>query len=168
MNVLEAREQYTDYIDSHVANVYKAWKESENSGIFSSLLDHMDQVQVSSLVKNILDHDRSKYSKEEFEAYRKNFYPITEGEKELNKKHFDKAWDHHYTNNLHHWQGWVDHSTGFAKPMDDIYILEMMCDWIAMGYYNKNTPNQYYEQAKSTINFHPETKDKVETILNAM
>lgn len=166
MNVLEAREEYREYIDTHVANVYRAWE--ENIQYFKPLTSEMGEAAIRVAYRNILDHDKSKYSVEEFEPYRKNFYPISEGEKKLNKGDFDMAWKHHYTNNLHHWQSWVDEATGFAKPMDDIYIIEMLCDWIAMGHYNGNPPKQYYQENKDTINIHPGTRKKLEEILNKL
>ena len=43
------------------------------------------------LYEQILKHDNSKYESEEFNAYRKNYFPVNTEEKELNKKDFEAA-----------------------------------------------------------------------------
>ena len=42
-------------------------------------------------------------------------------EKENNKEDFDKAWEHPYMNNPHHWDYWWHRS----QPMPTIFIIEI-------------------------------------------
>ena len=56
------------------------------------------------LYEQILKHDNSKYESEEFNAYRKNYFPVNTEEKELDKKDFEAVWGHHWTSNRHHWE----------------------------------------------------------------
>ena len=93
--------KYKEYIMNHKLNVEKAWQNIKNNPECIELIEKYMCVDsacdvIDDLVKN---HDTSKFGKEEFDAYRKNFYPISPEEKESNKDAFDKAWEHHYTNN---------------------------------------------------------------------
>lgn len=54
------------------------------------------------------------------------------------KKDFDDAWKHHYTNNQHHPEFWSlsihsSDSTLLYLPMSLEYVVEMVCDWIAVS-----------------------------------
>jgi hypothetical protein len=164
-NLLEdKRNQYREYIDNHVSNVWNAWSNYKNLFICTVIAK---DYEYNKLKINLLKHDESKYSEEEFEFYRKNFFPVSNTEKENNKENFEMAIEHHYKCNPHHWNYWVD-DNGVAKEMEDIYIIEMICDWIAMGTQFGNTASEYYMKNRDKINLHPATKEKVEYILSQM
>ena len=97
---IQKREEYMAYIDEHINNVKKAFK------LFSSI-DWRNNPEIQEAIKETIveieSHDSSKYSEEEFEYYRMHFYPINDEEKEMSEEMFDKAWEHHYLNNPHHW-----------------------------------------------------------------
>lgn len=106
----------------HQNNISRIWSDED---IHNSILD---------LQKHILQHDASKLEGIEFYPYRFHF-DATENEKhapnyeKIDYPNYTKACNHHFTVNLHHpnnpvWDG-VD--------MDLQYILEMLCDWFAVG-----------------------------------
>lgn len=150
--LLENKEQeYKNYIEEHIKNTKKAWELVQPKLINEYKIPNSLKEKVDDLIEN---HDKSKYSKEEFEAYRKYFFP--EEGKEKNKEEFNEAWKHHYTINKHHWQHWI----GKKMPLE--YILEQLCDWKAMGMKFGDTPQAYYNKQKTKIKFTPETRKEVE------
>ena len=104
------------------------------------------------------------YEIEEFDAYRKNYYPVNEEEKELNKEDFEKAWKHHYENNPHHPEYWI--KDGVPTDMEIEYIVEMACDWIAMSIKLNNRAIDWYTDNKDNIKLHDETRKFVEKALD--
>lgn len=104
-------------------------------------------------------HDISKLGKEEFDGYRKSFFPTDEEEyyansvygcsaKHFFKEEFDKAWEHHKSVNKHHWQNWTK---GTSDIYTNCHIVEMICDWMAMGMKFGDTAQSYYEGNKDKI-----------------
>jgi len=154
------REEYRQYIDNHMANVWNSF--INNKYLF---IDTFGLITCAKAQSNIINHDKSKLEPEEFEPYRKNFYPVSDEEKENNKRSFQMAVQHHYEHNPHHWNHWVD-SEGNVEEMDDIHIIEMICDWMAMGIQYGNTAKQYYEKEKHNIKLGPYTRAKVELFLS--
>ena len=156
--------EYDKYIIEHQKNVLKAWYEFN-----THIMDVMEELSVEDMEKvfsNIKYHDESKYSAEEFEPYRNWFYPV-DGE-EKNKLAYDRAWLHHQANNPHHWQYWVninDDGSMEAIEMDEIYLAELICDWIGMSYKFHNNPYDFYNERKDGIILAPLTRKKLETLL---
>lgn len=161
IKTLIKQRQYKTYIEEHRKNVKKAFIELTDCLKLSYLF--MDDEIYYKLSNRISKHDLSKYSEEEFEFYRKQFYPINEQEKENNKQDFEKAWIHHIECNDHHWQ----HRQNLKEFNKDtmIAILENVCDWLAMGYKFHNRPYEYYEKHKEEINLPKEDKEFLEQIL---
>lgn len=163
-----AEKKYKDYVDAHIANVQKAWKEQ-----VSKIDDKFIQEHKSELTKQIKNHDKSKYDPEEFDAYRANYNPISAKEKADNEARFQAAWLHHFQNNNHHWQHWLDEKGNLDKAKYDkdtvmkAYV-EMICDWQAMGYVFGDSAAQYYNSNKDKIKIYPELKRWLETILNKL
>lgn len=127
------REEYREYIEEHINNVKHVWK---NIVLNEELRNFINQGKEDSLYENIIStnidiHDRSKYSEEEFEPYRKNFFPINDKEKEENLVDFNLAWQHHKDNNKHHWDYWKER--GLTNDMPFVYVVEMFCDHAAMS-----------------------------------
>lgn len=168
INSLEQCENdYKTYIDTHIANVQKAWLEQ-----VSTLEDDFIKENYDELAQIIKDHDLSKYGDEEFQAYRANYYPVDDDEKSDNEANFQAAWYHHFQNNPHHWQHWTD-ETGELVPIEDVDLvkkayIEMICDWQAMGYVFGDTANQYYQSNKDTIKLYPELSEWVEGLLQEL
>lgn len=156
--------EYIDYIKEHVSNVRKAFEEllSMDNSTIKELFTN-DAELVNNVESRINIHDASKYQKEEFDAYRRNFHPINDEEKKNAKEDFDKAWNHHWKNNDHHWQN-RENTNILNKPA----CIEMICDWTAMGYKFDDRPYQYYKKNKNEIKLNDLEKDYVESILDAM
>lgn len=164
--------KYMDYIAEHIANVEKSYYllfEDGNKLTLDGYTDEQIAEVLSVLKEDIKNHDSSKFSDEEFYAYRAFFNP-TDKEKELmNDENYYKqaedafgdAWKHHYTHNPHHplfWK-WVDvkeYANGvpkiivvreFEKEPEDmtlVEILHMICDWNAMSIkFNSKVINWY-------------------------
>ena len=107
------QKEYQEYVEAHKERVaeFADWLEENCPEVFEGVdLDAFHDV--------IREHDESKFSEEEFEAYAQHFY----GDKN-NDFEFEEAWKHHYMNNEHHPEFW------FGEDMPYIYILEMLCDW---------------------------------------
>jgi hypothetical protein len=76
-------------------------------------------------------HDLSKFSKQEFDAYRRNHYPVSDEEQKASEDDYLKAWDHHKSVNPHHPYFWTQ--SGIIEDMPLQYIFEMLCDWAAVS-----------------------------------
>ena len=155
--------QYKKYIDEHIENVRKAY----NEVITCPELELTEEL-CASLYERILVHDASKYSDEEFDAYRKNFYPINQVEKLSNLSAFNKAWEHHYKNNDHHWQNECRQLDGLMTIDRQAAILENICDWLAMGYKFNDRPSQYYAKHKDEIKLGKEDREYLERVIEIL
>ena len=87
--------EYLKYVQTHIDNVRTAWnimKSTENCvNIIRSYITMDITAFLEYMDKKIYIHDQSKFSKEEWEPYRKNFHPINDKEKEDNKADFEVA-----------------------------------------------------------------------------
>lgn len=171
-------EEYLKYINDHIANVKKAfmmyiaplYKVNQISQLTS---DEDLKKAIIQVYKRVDNHDASKFSDREFDAYRAKWYP-TEKEKNYDdnyianmEERYNEAWKHHYTANPHHPRHWVDSATGTPRDMSLDAIIEMICDWMAMGmYYNTSTLDWYENQADDDKKcLSPATKQIVEDLL---
>lgn len=155
-------ERYMKYVQKHRIRMADAYKEMLTC---PEVMNLGNEVLIM-LKQRVVFHDITKFKAEEFDAYRKNFFPISKKEKEDNLENFEKAWQHHYDNNSHHWQH-RRHNTEFNKndPEQVVNVLENVCDWLAVGYTYKNRPYQYYEKHKEKIELCPEEKEFFEYII---
>lgn len=158
---------YSEYVNAHIKNVIKAWKEE-----VSKIDDDFIQSNSKAISDRVILHDISKWGNEEFDAYRANYNPINDQEKINNEANFQAAWWHHFQNNPHHWQHWIDEEGEFKTDIDlyDIKLayVEMICDWQAMGYVFGDTAKQYYDSNKNTIKIYPQLQDWLEDLLNKL
>lgn len=150
-NIIESNYLYKLYINEHILNVKKAFD------VYNKVLCEHFSIDSNKLLKNILVHDASKFSKIEFEGYRQYFYPVKNDKRDENK--FNIAWKHHYTNNPHHPEYWM------GKDMDDIYIVEMLLDWEAMSIKFKSNTYDYYIKERDKKNLSENTKNKIDKII---
>ena len=134
---IDKSRQYLDYLEEHLNNVQFAFTE------VSDACDGMQWVGDDSfwhtLRADVIAHDISKFSKDEFVQYRDSFFPVNDEDKKASG--IDAAWHHHKENNHHH------HET--CKTYKD--IVHMVIDWTAMGYKFGDTAKIYYEANKDTI-----------------
>lgn len=153
---------YDNYITEHQSNVRSA---------HSWLKWNLPDFACGTLADfNIDDHDRSKYSIEEYQAYDRYFYGNNRSSEVVNN--FNRAWLHHIHNNPHHWQYWVlvndDPKDGtIALEMDREYIIEMICDWWSFSWKTGNLYEifDWYDQHKERMILHKNTRKLVEDTL---
>lgn len=164
----EQKTKYTEYIIKHIKNVISAYHK------YGKIILEYIEVTQTDLAGVVYSHDKSKFSNEEFEAYRVKFYPtnIETKDKALNtvKEQFNKAWLHHIRNNPHHPEYWTyvgQENEVVILDMPDIYIAEMILDWIAMGMAFNNSCYDYYEKEGYKKPMFNNTRDKVEKIFKS-
>lgn len=128
-----------------------------------------------------LVHDLSKFLPDEFFPYANHFF--TKNKKlvrdktgyykptDTGDKCFDYAWFKHAKRNKHHWQYFAlvcDCGEVVLFEMPDKYILEMFCDWLgasrAQGH-ESGTVDEWYKTNKDKLQLHPESRKKIEEIL---
>ena len=155
----EKDQEYYDYIKEHISNVQKAF------AVLGKSLCSKAHVPISVVSDLVAEHDQSKYSDEEFPGYRQWFYPKKNETK--SREIFDEAWKHHYTVNKHHPEHWVK-KDGTARPMPDMYVVEMILDWSAMCFKFGGDPESWYYEEKERagkLNLNPTTRQLVESLL---
>jgi hypothetical protein len=141
LSKIEKFREYLDYIERHVQNVQKAWELIQvKCPRTSEFYFHCDDVEWNMINDDVMNHDLSKLSIEEFTQYRQFFFPVIGEEKD--KKAFDGAWEHHKKHNMHHWQNWT---RAKATPHDSAYLTMTVIDWVAMGFEFGDTAKEYYE-----------------------
>ena len=145
------KQEYDAYIKDHIDNVKLIWKYAAN---VSEL--HIDDETFVSIDHLISEHDKSKFNPNEYDDYRRYFYP-TEWEKKyidkvILKNNFDLAWNHHQKVNKHHWQYWILMDAEFKiLNIPYIYLIEMLCDWAAMSLRFKDAPSEFYSKNKKSM-----------------
>lgn len=120
-------------------------------------------------------HDLSKYSPSEFWISARNYTgtrsPIANERKE--EHGYSKVFIHHTRKNKHHYEYWVDVTTGdiLLIPMPYPYALECCCDMISasMTYNGKNftkdKPLAFFELTKDRSMMHSATKAFIKEVL---
>jgi hypothetical protein len=153
------QEEYKQYIIDHKRRVkqFAEWMKENLPELFTDIDYNVD---IDDFDELIAEHDQSKFSEEEFEAYAEHFY----GSKE-NDFEFEQAWEHHWQNNEHHPEYWG------GEDMPYIYILEMLCDWGSFGIAKGDITelvDYYYSKAKDDEdkNLSDNTKLIIEEILS--
>ena len=133
--------------------MYKATKQVKH---LQSVMEHINLVRLFCSTLNdrldndifgrisdeeIKNHDASKFSEIEITGYVKQFYTD-----DKNSQEWQTALKHHYQNNPHHWQYWLDDingtmceglSTPLVMPSEQVLI--MVADWLAAGYQYKGS-----------------------------
>lgn len=170
MNTVKEKEvEYLKYIDEHIFNVKRAWKEMWNNEKCRELIMSQYPGMTEKRVKEqfdeqIKEHDKSKLGPYEFDAYRKYFHSVSPEEKENSKEEFELAWKHHYENNLHHRNVWEKMG---PDSMPFTYIVEMVCDWQAMGYKFNDTALKWYNK-QTDIHIGPKKTVILEQLLHSL
>ena len=126
----------------------------------------LSDTEVNELRDRILKHDESRYSPEEWDNWRKSYFPENEEEKKEGKKTEELARKHHYKMNAHHPQHWN------GKEMDKVSIAEMIIDWEADSRADGGNPLKWFlysedaEDTKKELN--EKTKEEVERVLQTI
>ena len=151
MELDNKEKEYMAYIDEHISNVQNAYLK------YGETLCKLLNISPFDLFEKVAIHDQSKYSEEEFDAYRNYFYPCTDEKR--NKEEFDIAWKHHYENNPHHPEYWK------GKDMCNIAIAEMLLDWEAMSVKFHGNTYDYYLKERDNKGFSDNTKHILDKIV---
>ena len=161
-------EKYDEYIKQHKENVEKASK-----WLYTNLPEIFHGVEDTCLYNCEFNHDDSKFSKEEYDAYDAYFYGGNRSHEVV--ENFNYAWLHHIHNNPHHWQYWVlindDPDKGEnILDMPDVYIIEMICDWWAFSWAKGNMYEifNWYDEHKAHMKLSDYTRMKVEDLLSKL
>jgi len=136
-------EQYVKYILEHTENVMKAYNEYG-----ARILEILGTPSLEGeLFRLVCIHDKSKFSLEEFDGYRKKFFPAKDEDLEIAEDEMNLGWLNHMNTNKHHPEFWILREKQGMRPlnMDRVYIAEMILDWIAMGYKFKTNAAQWFE-----------------------
>ena len=112
-------------------------------------------------------HDLSKFTLSEWIAYRNYFYGTPDEIK------FNEAWLNHIHKNKHHHQHWVlrnDDGTVVALDIPNVYVLEMVCDWIGAGLAitGRREVKEWYEKNKDKMVLSDLTKAKVNAMIELL
>lgn len=163
--------QYDIYIDQHKAYVMQSlnWLKQHIPSLFLS----EDGCVLN--VEHISNHDASKNSPEEYDAYDAYFYGKNRSFSVCEE--FDRAWLHHIHRNPHHWQHWLlfeddpgTNSSFKALEIPKEYVIEMICDWWSFSWARGNLKSifDWYDDHKAKMILHPNTRKLVESILKQM
>ncbi len=118
-----------DKVIPHKIAVWQAGMEIKRAKWFGDLGIDKDQFE-----RNLWSHDMSKFCADEFMGYA--FYRFGEENGEKTKLNFERSWNHHKNHNPHHPEYWLNVSReGKVEPlpMPDIYVAEMIADWMGAG-----------------------------------
>ena len=184
--VLEKEQEYRQYIDTHRANVQKAYDKI----VKNFAMKHLSPNSVEILERNIQQHDEDKDIDFIFNAYRKNHFPVDEEEKKSSEEEYKIAWDYHKKVNPHHWQFFLDdNDEEFTQPElseeeEEIYrlaYLEMLADWLSFSFKQAQEENgtgdgistkgdsiefeDWYNKNKDTIKIHPQLREWLSNII---
>ena len=174
--------EYMKYLSAHISGVVRNFnlyfyplvtQEYPDVTLESVSITEL-QAAISDKAFTIKDHDSSKYSDEEFFAYRKHYYP-TQTEKSYGDEYlsrveeeYNEAVKHHYANNEHHQEHWVD-ANNTLIDMSLSAIVEMICDWLSVGdYYKSSTLDWWHSDESDTERSYmtEKTRTITEDILN--
>jgi len=153
LKYVEKIREYCDYIEEHLNNVEWAWKVLQDR--CSDMEFIWNEFRYLALDGEILCHDISKFSKEEFIPYCMKFYPpdLSEFSSIIAiEDTFPEAWLHHQLYNPHHWENWTKGDM-IKTPYDkEMHCIHMIIDWMAMSKKFNNNPRDYYERNKDKMN----------------
>ena len=159
--------QYDQYLANHRANVKRGfdWLCENLPDVTNDISDAAWQIEFA--------HDKSKDEEDEYNAYDAYFYGNNRSYKVV--QDYQRAWLTHIHRNPHHWQYWIlihddmengELETILEMPYD--YIIEMICDWWAFSWANRNLYEifNWYAEHSKFMKLAPRTREIVEDILD--
>jgi len=110
----------------------------------------------------LLIHDWSKFLPSEYRTYKNRFTG-----KGYTQEDWKKAWLHHIHFNPHHYQHWM--LSGEPLPMPDVFIKEMVIDWIGAGREYEGSWNiqEWVDKNYRKLSIHPDSLEKLKSILKS-
>ena len=149
-NIYDKQKNFQDYLDNHRKLVAKyARKLLKRGKISKELCSRIEQF-----------HDLSKLQEPEYTAYcNRKWIEKTTG-KDLYQEMDDEVKNaivHHVKTNRHHPEYWSDDYRGFSTNdpchifnMPEDAVIEMICDWSAMGEQYHNTARKWFDKTNNT------------------
>ena len=115
-----------------------------------------------------LVHDLSKLLPDEWYPYARAFYAPDGAQEYLSSDEFDEAW-RNQRRNRHHWQYWTlfeDRGGIRALWMPDVFVREMVADWIGAGQaLGKPDARLWYRVNRDNMMLAPSVRAQVERLL---
>lgn len=145
----------------HKIAVYQAGVELAWQQWFKDL-----RIEKDVFLENLWLHDLSKFSANESFGY-----ACYNRETGSGKEGFESAWHHHKMNNPHHPEYWLNPNRSGeleVMPMHDIYLVEMIADWIGAGKTYGSTLEEWLPKNIGKFKFHHFTAKKLQDILLKM
>jgi hypothetical protein len=138
--------------------------------MFASLVLIVEADAPWGLMKRALIHDKSKFLPSEWMPYAECFYSDDGSKRCLETPEFIRAWNSHQKANKHHWQYWLimmDSGVWEALEMPEIYVYEMVADWMGAGrtITGRWEVQPWYEANRGKMVLHQKTRRLVESIL---
>lgn len=165
-NFMEIEYSYTlyfEYYRMHTYRVVLAWLDIRDLLLENEIIDYDEFKKINNL---IAWHDNSKINEKEWEAYAVKFFnsktDVDDKTAEKINKEFKVAWAYHKEMNLHHHQTLKNYKGADYK----IHIIDLFCDWIAMGWDTGVSAYKYYQEKKKEIELPLKYRDFLEEVLN--
>lgn len=152
--------EYFNHYIKHTYYVTIAWKAIREELWNHELLTADEFKKINNL---IIWHDQSKMSQDEWKFYAERFYGENQNDDSV-KNEFKTAVKKHKQKNLHHYESLKDYLGDDWK----CYIVELVCDYIAMGWEFNNFILEYYDSVREKINLPNEYKEYLEDILKIL
>lgn len=161
MNHSSILQYFKKTVIPHKIAVYQAGIELLGN---EKLKPYFSEQMKEDFMRNLWLHDMSKFSANESLGY-----AMYNRETGHGKENFELAWHHHKVSNPHHPEYWHNpNRSGELEPLPmlDIYVLEMIADWIGAGRTYGGTLEEWLPKNISTFKF-ANTSKVAEIIRNA-
>lgn len=134
---------YLKHVLNHKKLVYTAWLYIGDTLYELGFIDENDMIAINNLITR---HDDSKLQRDEFCPYAKRFYGPKPKDLDV-KANFKSAVRLHKGRNLHHYEALKSYKGNNWKH----YAIELICDYIAMGWEFNDYICEYFETAKEGL-----------------
>ena len=151
---------YNKHYLNHILYVMLAWK-AIRVGLWDRQVMTLEEFDKTT--KLICVHDESKMTKEEWTPYAEKFFGDNKDDPEVKAK-FKAAVKVHKERNKHHYESLKEYKGDDWK----CYILELVCDYIAMGWEFDSYVIEYYDLVKDKIDLPEEYKNYLDSIINIL
>ena len=146
---IKRENEYKKNLENHQQDILKAYFEMVTCPDLAWIME--EPAMKDELWYRALDHDKDKWDKDTFNAYRKHFYPIDKQEKIESLEEYRAAARKHLKTNDHHWQHRKNDPDGELNFETQLACLENIMDWLARGYEFKNRPYEFYRMVREDI-----------------
>ena len=160
---MELEKEYLEnliHYHNHTKYVVVAWKYIREELWDRGMLDENEFAKTNNL---IVWHDNSKINLDEFIPYSYGLYGDDKSNPVVKSK-FKEAVKIHKSRNLHHYESLRNYCGDDWK----CYVVELVCDYIAMGWEFNNYVLEYYQTVRDKIDLPREYKEYLESIMGIL